>query len=43
MNAIAGEIRNAEDPSAMLEQIKAGSLEIMGITIEEGDVESQTS
>ena len=39
VNAIAGEIRNAEDPSAMLEQIKAGSLEIMGITIEEGDVE----
>ena len=39
VNTIAGEIRNAEDPSAMLEQIKAGSLEIMGITIEEGDVE----
>ncbi|MEE3039071.1 MAG: class I tRNA ligase family protein, partial [Candidatus Thermoplasmatota archaeon] len=39
VNAIAGEIRNAEDPSAMLEQIKTGSLEIMGITIEEGDVE----
>ena len=39
VNAIAGEIRNAEDPNAMLEKIKAGTLEIMGITIEEGDVE----
>ena len=39
VNAIAGEIRNAEDPNAMLEKIKAGTLEIMGISIEEGDVE----
>ena len=39
VNAIAGEIRNAQDPNVMLEQIKAGTLEIMGITIEEGDVE----
>ena len=39
VNAIAGEIRNAEDPVVMLEQIKAGTLEIMGIKIEEGDVE----
>ena len=39
VNAIAGEIRNAKEPTAMLEQIKAGTLEIMGIAIEEGDVE----
>ena len=39
LNAIAAEIRNAENPAAMLEQIKSGSLEIMGIKIEETDVE----
>ncbi|DAC29397.1 MAG TPA: class I tRNA ligase family protein, partial [Candidatus Poseidoniaceae archaeon] len=39
VNAIASEIRNAENPSAMLEQIQSGDLEIMGITIEEGDIE----
>ena len=39
VNSIAAEIRNAEKPTAMLEQIKSGSLEIMGITIEESDVE----
>mgnify|MGYP007000171570 len=35
VNAIAGEIRNAADPVAMLQQIKSGELEIMGIKIEE--------
>ena len=39
VNSIAAEIRNAENPTAMLEQIKSGSLEIMGINIEESDVE----
>ena len=39
VNSIAAEIRNADDPATMLEQIKAGSLEIMCIQIEEGDVE----
>ena len=39
VNSIAAEIRNADDPATMLEQIKAGSLEIMGIQIEESDVE----
>ena len=39
VNSIAAEIRNAENPAAMLEQIKSGSLEIMGIKIEETDVE----
>jgi isoleucyl-tRNA synthetase len=39
VNAIAGEIRNAADPVAMLQQIKSGELEIMGIKIEESDVE----
>ena len=39
VNSIAAEIRNAKNPSAMLEQIKSGSLEIMGIKIEETDVE----
>jgi isoleucyl-tRNA synthetase len=39
VNSIAAEIRDAENPAAMLEQIKSGSLEIMGIKIEETDVE----
>ena len=39
VNTIAGEIRNAENPTEMLEQIKSGALVIMGIEIEEGDVE----
>jgi isoleucyl-tRNA synthetase len=39
VNAIAGEIRNAADPIAMYQQIKSGELEIMGIKIEESDVE----
>ena len=39
VNAIAGEIRNAADPVAMHQQIKAGDLTIMGIKIEESDVE----
>jgi len=39
VNAIAAEIRNAVNPTEMLEQIQSGNLEIMGITIEEGDVE----
>ncbi|DAC59340.1 MAG TPA: class I tRNA ligase family protein, partial [Candidatus Poseidoniaceae archaeon] len=39
VNAIASEIRNAKNPTAMLEQIQSGNLEIMGIAIEEGDVE----
>jgi isoleucyl-tRNA synthetase len=39
VNTIAGEIRNAENPTEMLDQIKSGSLVIMGIEIEEGDVE----
>jgi isoleucyl-tRNA synthetase len=39
VNAIAKEIRNAADPVAMHQQIKSGELEIMGIKIEESDVE----
>ncbi|MBT7987008.1 MAG: class I tRNA ligase family protein, partial [Euryarchaeota archaeon] len=39
VNAIAGEIRNATDPVAMYQQIKSGDLIIMGIKIEESDVE----
>ena len=39
VNAIAGEIRNAADPVAMYQQIKSGELEIMGIKIEDSDVE----
>ena len=39
VNAIAGEIRNAADPVAMHQQIKSGELTIMGIKIEESDVE----
>ena len=39
VNAIAAEIRNAENPAAMLEEIKSGKLEILGIKIEESDVE----
>ena len=39
VNSIAEEIRNTENPTGMLEQIKSGSLEIMGIKIEENDVE----
>ena len=39
VNTIAGEIRNAENPTEMLDQIKSGRLVIMGIEIEEGDVE----
>jgi isoleucyl-tRNA synthetase len=39
VNAIAGEIRNATDPVAMYQQIKSGELIIMGIKIEESDVE----
>jgi len=39
VNAIAKEIRNAADPVAMHQQIKSGDLEIMGIKIEESDVE----
>jgi isoleucyl-tRNA synthetase len=39
VNSIAAEIRDAENPAAMLEQIKSGSLAIMGIKIEETDVE----
>ena len=39
VNAIAAEIRNAENPAAMLEEIKSGKLEILGIMIEESDVE----
>ncbi|MCH2649540.1 MAG: class I tRNA ligase family protein, partial [Candidatus Poseidoniaceae archaeon] len=39
VNSIAAEIRNADDPATMLEQIKAGTLKIMGIQIEESDVE----
>ncbi|MEC8258480.1 MAG: isoleucine--tRNA ligase, partial [Candidatus Thermoplasmatota archaeon] len=39
VNTIAGQIRNAENPTEMLEQIKSGALVIMGIEIEEGDVE----
>ena len=39
VNSIAAEIRNADNPAAMLEAIKAGKLDIMGIKIEESDVE----
>ena len=39
VNSIAGEIKNAEDPVAMLEAIKSGNCEIMGVKIEENDVE----
>ena len=39
VNAIAGEIKNAEDPMSMLEMIKAGNCEIMGVNIEESDIE----
>jgi isoleucyl-tRNA synthetase len=39
VNAIAGEIRNAADPVAMYQQITSGELIIMGIKIEESDVE----
>ena len=39
VNAIAGEIKNAKDPISMLEMIKAGKCEIMGVNIEESDIE----
>jgi len=39
VNAIAGQIKNAEDPVSMLENIKAGNCEIMGVVIEESDIE----
>jgi len=39
VNTIAGEIKNAEDPIALLESIKSGNCEIMGVKIEESDVE----
>ena len=39
VNSIAGEIKNAEDPVAMLESIKSGNCEIMGVKIEESDIE----
>ena len=39
VNSIAGEIKNAKDPVAMLESIKSGNCEIMGVKIEETDVE----
>jgi isoleucyl-tRNA synthetase len=39
VNAVAGEIKNASDPSAMFAAIQAGTCEILGISIEESDVE----
>ena len=39
VNAVAGKIKNTEDPAAMFASIQAGTCEIMGIQIEESDVE----
>ena len=39
VNAVAGEIKNTQDPEAMLAQIQAGGFTILGVEIEEGDVE----
>jgi isoleucyl-tRNA synthetase len=39
VNSIANEIKNAKDPVSMLENIKAGTCEIMGVKIEESDIE----
>ena len=39
VNAVANEIKNAADPTAMLAAIQAGTCEVLGIKIEESDVE----
>jgi isoleucyl-tRNA synthetase len=39
VNAVANEIKNAADPTAMLASIQAGTCEILGVKIEETDVE----
>jgi len=39
VNAIAGEIKNADDAMAMLASIQSGDCEIMGVKIEESDIE----
>ena len=39
VNAVANEIKNAADPSAMLASIQAGTCEVLGVKIEESDVE----
>jgi isoleucyl-tRNA synthetase len=39
VNAIANELKGNEDPEALLAEIKAGNCVIMGVTIEESDVE----
>jgi len=39
VNAIANELKGNEDPEALLAEIKAGNCVIMGVAIEESDVE----
>ena len=39
VNAIANELKGHENPEALLNEIKAGNCVIMGVTIEESDVE----
>lgn len=39
VNAVANEIKNAADPTAMFASIQAGTCEVLGVKIEETDVE----
>ena len=39
VNAVAGQIKNAENPTELLASIQSGTCEIMGVSIDEGDVE----
>ena len=39
VNAVAGEIKNAQNPSKLLASIQSGTCKILGVSIDEGDVE----
>jgi len=39
VNEVAQAIRTAEDPEALLQAIRAGGAEVLGVTVEESDVE----